>query len=447
MMRKFTITITLILIASNQLISQVRTENVVQKTYNLLEEEKYKELIEYSNKAIKENIDFFFLRLRLGIAYYKLKNYKMAIFHLEKSLKFNSDNEIAIEYLYYSYIFSGLTDKANYIKEKYKKIIDLEIASTYSIIQNIYFESGFSLSNNFSKNSNTNFDGGKGIYGESNLNDNSIYSHLGAKLRLNSSINLYNGFNFINVKNYSFYSTNKGLKRFDYNLNQWDYYLNSKFILKNGITFSPAIHLINVNTKSYTASLSSNGKETIINENDKSLNDFVISAILSYNYKKLLFEPGFSYSKLNENNQIQIIGNVMFFVFGNLDLYTQTTITYLHSEDTAIYLQKKSSIIFNQMVGTKVFDKLWTEIGLTFGDIKNYNESNGFVVYNIPDVIKLKTYINFLYPISPKIELSLRYQFLNRKDTYTFNEDINTIKNGVMNYQNHTLIGGIKWTF
>jgi len=432
-------------ITISQLFSQIKNDNILQKTYLLFEKGNYEELIDYSKKALDENVDFFFLRLRLGIAYYKLKNYKMAIFHLEKSLLFNSDDVIAIEYLYYSYLFSGANDVAFKIKEKYKNIIDLGDESTENLIHNLYFETGISLSNNYSKNSNINFDGGKGIFGEINLNDNSLYSHLGAKIRLNSSIYFYSGFNGISVKNYSFYNIKKNIKTFDYDLKQWDYYLNSKFIIKNGITFSPALHLINVSTKLFSANLSTNGKETLVIESNKSLSDYILSSTLSYSFKKFIFQSSFSYSKLNENSQFQIGGEVMYFVYGNLNLYTQTSLTYLNNSVSIKYLQNRNNIIFNQMIGTKIFNKLWTEIGFTVGDMKDYNESNGFVVYNIPDVIKLKTYINTICPISSKIELSLRYQFLKRKDIYTYNEDINTIKNGVINYQNHTLIGGIKW--
>lgn len=444
-MKKITITI-LFFLFSFQIFSQIKNDNILQKTYQLLEKGSYNELIEYSKKVLDNDIDFFYLRLRLGIAYFKLNNYKLAVYHLEKSLEFNSDDEVALEYLYYAYLYSGMRDEANKLSKEKGDFIKSNNNSNEKIIQNLYFETGFSLSNNYSKNANFKFDGGKGIYGESNLNDNTLYSHLGAKLSISPNINLYNGFNFINVKNYSIYYIKNNLKSFEYNLKQWDYYLNTKFILKNNLSFTPSIHLINVSTKNYYTTINSN-QDILINNNDKKFLDYVLSSNIAYNYKKFLFVINGSYSKLNENNQFQLGGDVMFFIFGNLDLYTQTSFIYLHSNDSAIYLQKHNSLIFNQMIGGKINNKLWAEVGLAVGNMKNYNESNGFVVYNIPDVIKLKTFLNFIYTYSSKIELSLRYQFLNRKDTYAFNEDIETIKNGIINYQNQTIIGGIKWNF
>ncbi len=137
-MKKITITI-LFFLFSFQIFSQIKNDNILQKTYQLLEKGSYNELIEYSKKVLDNDIDFFYLRLRLGIAYFKLNNYKLAVYHLEKSLEFNSDDEVALEYLYYSYLYSGMRDEANKLSKEKGDFIKSNNNSNDKLIQNLYF--------------------------------------------------------------------------------------------------------------------------------------------------------------------------------------------------------------------------------------------------------------------------------------------------------------------
>jgi hypothetical protein len=62
----------------------VNTQSVDQKTYTLYLNKQWKELIEAGNLAKKNNIDFYYLQYRMGIAYYELKRYRKAITFLKK---------------------------------------------------------------------------------------------------------------------------------------------------------------------------------------------------------------------------------------------------------------------------------------------------------------------------------------------------------------------------
>ncbi|MCX6163896.1 MAG: hypothetical protein NTU73_03380 [Ignavibacteriae bacterium] len=77
------------------------------KTFALYSAGKWDELAEECEYAIDNGVDFFYLRLRAGIAYYSNTNYMSAIKHFEKAMVFNPTDIVTIEYLYYSYLFSG----------------------------------------------------------------------------------------------------------------------------------------------------------------------------------------------------------------------------------------------------------------------------------------------------------------------------------------------------
>ena len=56
------------------------------KTYDYYFQGNWDSLIDIGEKALKSDIDYFYLRIRLGIAYYAKTNYRKAIIHLEKHI-------------------------------------------------------------------------------------------------------------------------------------------------------------------------------------------------------------------------------------------------------------------------------------------------------------------------------------------------------------------------
>ena len=81
-------------------------------TYGLYTERNWSKLIIKGKEAIDEGHDFFYMRMRIGIAYYELKNYAMSAFHFKRALEFNDSDPLALEYLFYSYYLSGRTLQA-----------------------------------------------------------------------------------------------------------------------------------------------------------------------------------------------------------------------------------------------------------------------------------------------------------------------------------------------
>ena len=110
---KFTLII--ILLFSINLIAQdsVSYSYYDKKTYDLYLAENWKELISTTKQAFKSNYNSYYLQMRAGIAYYNQKNYVKAIKHLEKAREYNITPSHR-EYLYYSYLYSGYTYKADY---------------------------------------------------------------------------------------------------------------------------------------------------------------------------------------------------------------------------------------------------------------------------------------------------------------------------------------------
>jgi len=84
---------------------------------------------------------------------------------------------------------------------------------------------------------------------------------------------------------------------------------------------------------------------------------------------------------------------------------------------------------------------------ISMGEFRHYNSGNAYLVYNSGDMLKFRAGSNFIVPLTSKIELSLRYQYVKfDSDWYWLNENNEPTLEGV-EYDNHLIVGGIKWNF
>lgn len=83
------------------------SKRVDQKTLHHYYQKEWKPLIQLGNRALKSDIDFKYLRYRMGIAHYELGHYNQALLHFELVAKESLIDTTLQEYLYYSYLLSG----------------------------------------------------------------------------------------------------------------------------------------------------------------------------------------------------------------------------------------------------------------------------------------------------------------------------------------------------
>ncbi len=421
-------------------------------TYAKTLTEDWKEVISVGKLALENDIDYFYLRLRMGIAYFNRENYRLAIKHLEKADGFNPENGLNKEYLYYAYLYSGQLDKvaliAGNLNERMHEVSGIEPPNVFS---EVYLETGPEFSDNFDKNGFNQLPKGQNQRVQ-NLYGNSYYTHLGIKLRLHPRISIYAGYSNLQISKkaelqYEWNSPDSIVEHewgfakyfplqskietstYDYTLRQNSAYLKANIQADGGWSITPAIHYINVKTESIgIANESMFVQDTAyyipdidsvayfyydqikfeIQPSQLILNNVVLS--LGINKQVSVFDLGVfgSWSNLNDLYQYQYGLSISYFPFGNLNFYGNTMIKGLTEGDN-------TEPIFSQMLGVKLARFLWMEGFGTFGNLRGTNESNAFVVYNLSDEISLKTGLNLTFVISPAIQLSFRYQYLQKQ--------------------------------
>ncbi|HTA27004.1 MAG TPA: hypothetical protein VK809_04410, partial [Bacteroidia bacterium] len=91
---------------------------VESQSYSLYTQKNWDELIRFGNIALNKGFDYYYIRYRLGAAYFSKKNYRIAQVHFEKANAFNSTDEV-VEYLYYCYLYNGQYERARWLSKSF----------------------------------------------------------------------------------------------------------------------------------------------------------------------------------------------------------------------------------------------------------------------------------------------------------------------------------------
>ena len=402
---------------------------------DLYVDKNWTELIQYGEEAIANGYDYFYLRIRIGIAYYEQKKYKKAVRHFEKTVEFNSGDKLALEYLYYSYIFSGRESEARALTSLFPaKLKYLIKPPKNKIIESVYSEGGVASGNLYNIYKNTDINGPANIYGEATITNSMQYWHFGLNHQLGNKFSIYHGYSNIKID----MTKRIGIKQDDtldnYSLTQQDYYLSCSQQFKY-FALSPAIHFINVNFAKLNATFNN---KYFFSKKDTTFINYATSLSLIKHSGIFTYAISSGFSQLNGFRQIQAGIAVTYYPFKSPTIYGTSSLVYLNENTT-------NRIISIQKIGFKIVPKLWSEIGITYGNLQNYCENNAFAVFNTGDKILYKFGCSFTSPLLKHFEFSVRYDYFNRENSYYRTNNFNKTEVLTINYKTQAIIGGLKW--
>ena len=470
-MRSFKIIVVFFLVVFNSYTQEykpVLKESYVDSiTYALAYQGKHKELVIIANNARNNDIDFYYLRLRVGISYFNKKQYLMALTHFNKALEFYPSDFTTKEYIFYSYLYLGNLDRAKEII----KIMPINYQAYYiELVKNtksINIESGYQIAT-YTNEQDTNTILADGIYAESDRTKSLQYYQLGGDFKLTNNVKLYAGFSLVNnlksqhiysKDNYYYYdytkfTFNKSINTKDtsieYNLYQYQAYLGATINLPKQFNL-----LVGYQNMYYKQS-----KLTAISDSSKSIlldtivynykyrlqninqNNFVTSLTLMKNYKKWQGQIGLGLANVVKTSIVQMGGQFTYFPLGNYNL--SLTAGYYLSKDK---LSRKVGLL---KIAGKITDKLWFESYHYQGNLKNFQESNSYVVYNVSDVITSKSGISLSYYFSQKLSIGVRYDLLVRQaefDRYITSNNLTSKSVQLDKYNMNSFIINLIWKY
>ena len=445
-----------------------------KKTYDLYVKQEWKELIKTSKKAFDKGYDSYYFQMRAGIAYYETKRYVKATNHFEKARKYNI-NPTLKEYLYYSYLYSGYNYKADYYSQFFTDTLKKKIGIKNNFLNSIDIFGGSFINNDFEELQNLKFHQ-TDKYASSSIRYKDSYNTtygLGANISFGNRIKAYINYSYLSETKSQITKTNTypfsptyEIKEYENETKQSSFYFNLKH-LSNNFTFTTSLNFINIKD-TYREPNMEYGLIFYYNKNTSS-SDIVFN--LNFQRKISNFEIGLrtSYSNLNENRQLLAESEAIYYPFGNKSLYLIastgfqniaekiTTTSGKNNREKTSYSTTENNNISKIKLGFKTFNFLWIEAQAYFGRINEYNEANGFVVYNDNSPITSQYRLNFISPITKHLSIFVKYSY-NTREQYFYGFKIKPglppeppeptleTETNYTKINNSSIIGGIKWT-
>lgn len=425
--------------------TDVRFEDVEAKTLNYYYTAQWDSLIIIGNEALKNDIDYFYLRTRLGYAEFMKEYYRKAITHFEKAISFNSYDEFTKYHLYLSYLNGGYSEEAKFygqsLSDSLKKQLNIE---SPKFISGIYFEGGYgfrdSKQNSLPKNQT--------FLVSKKSNSNLNYLTFGLSHSIGKSITIFHSINFFNSNNINTYASMNSLE-VPLKTTMTDYYFSPSIRIFKKTNIHPFVHFAKVGQQiSYLIPLANQPPPSIqppLNTVtiDSNIRDFATGISLSRNLKFGILSLGFSYNHFSNQDYYQQNADFVWYPLKKNNFYSKTQIQYLVPSDE----NSEKQMAFTQTFGSKLTSKFWLELFVTQGNITNSNLSNGYLLYNGTDSYR-RILGSTLYFYS-KVNIFFRYQFAQMQTSiwkYEPGTDIASFHQST-NYNKQIITGGLLWKF
>ncbi len=403
---------------------------VEQKSYQLYQDKKWTELVSFGNKAVKQGYDYFYLKLRIGIACFEKKNYCLAEFHFKKALRFSSNDELTKEYLYYCYLYTGRTEDARMLSRQFGKELGSKIGTDkLSAIGFAMFEGGTKISD-----STYYYD--KSKKNESIFFNPATYFQLGLEHGIKKRVSVFHVLTYFNQKN------------FVGSLQQIQYYLKAGVPIKNNWLISPSFHYVNINfsseiTTTTTDTLWPPGMphiqpppgapplrtttNTSVSTFKTNSNYFIGSLAVQKIVKNFTFSVGSTISNMSNKTQYINSASLYYSMLGNSKVVLGCT-GYAHTIDN----YKTTYISASPFIYIQPSNKIAVKLSYLSNVGNNIIEDNGYFVNNSPDLTKSRWSILVNFHASKSISLYATYQLENKQENIQqFNYRYNIIVAGI----------------
>ncbi len=420
-------------------------------TYYYYEKANWDSVIDIGKESIYKGYDFYYLRMRMGLAYDYQGNFRLAEKHYTKALEFEPSDVNAAYYKYFAAINGGRRSVAykayeNYNTAQMSSITKLDkLPLDYKLkggntkalnnietktIEQIYFEYGYSFTGNENKLSGL-FPRYKNVlYSEGLVRNTQNYFHLSLKGNLSPYIrwqiafsdNNIDGFYLIQPQNTNYY-TKTAL------LNQVEIYGKLNFYSGSGWNINISAQYMNYHqqyTDIFTDSISyevPSNEDTVLLEtrhySEQKINykdeDIVFTISLNKKVGLIDFSAFGSYASIANQNPFQLGAALTILPSGNYSLYLTNRLFYYHDDFS-------DRIIYKVIAGAAITKKIKFEGAATFGNLQFTNEPDAPVVYNWSEKTSFKGDLMLSYHINSKISLSIRYQITQKIGSYHYQE-------------------------
>jgi len=431
-------------------------------TYRLYTQEKWDSVQTIGEEAINQNIDYYYLRMRIGISYFKKNAYSQAIQHFQKANEFNS-TETALEYIYYSYLYSGNTREAMYFSKKLSpSFIDNNKINLPHFMDEVSIEIISSTFTNWDeiKRINTPPSEPNNYRLEKEITGPYISYGLNLKHEINNKWTWVNQLSFYDVKSYQQLYFDQSIKnQNDFDLKEYHYYTYfTNWKQEKSITYYGHFSYLNAEMLEYNflhpviAPPPLPPVTTYIYE-IKPMQLKLFNYVLGYNnthyYKKSNLIFNLEFAKIIDD-YIAISGLSYRYSVGK---YGFGKSQVMASVDLSV---KGLNGYFEQSLGAVLFKHVIAKVTADIGRIRNISNIDGSVIYNLPYTINSNLAGMLQYSVNKYLSIYATYIFQNNSHINVFygfdgynkqGKAMFSTINESYQFSNKIISGGILWNF
>jgi len=373
----------------------LNTIKVEQTSYQLYVNKNWKDLAAFANKAIKQDFDYYYLRMRAGIANYELGKYIVAQKHFEKALQFNSGDELVLEYLYFCYVFTNRYEEARWLSKTFSASLAKKLKTdNFSPVAYIIAEGGVKMADS------------------TRLLGNGNYFHVGLSHYVAKRFSLYHAVTYYGQS----FSDGRALTG---RSTQFQYYLGGIVPVKNNWQISPGFQVITKNVLLHIPlplppppPFGQHFPRPPMFKDSTSNDNYFVGSI---NIKKSISQFDFNVSSTFSS----VFGNTQFqhgLSFSFLPVKAKQIIMgcngFIHTENS----YSNNYFAVNPFLYLKPFNgfSLTGSYLLNTGG-KNVVEGNGYIVNNSADLTTSRWSLMASVAISKQVDVYGLYQFENKE--------------------------------
>ena len=369
------------------------SQYVENRSYSLYLSKDWKSLVLLGDSALEKGFDYYFLRLRLGIALYEQKKYLLAKDHFKKAIEFNSFEDLPKEYLFYCYFFTDHFEESRALARTFSSTLSSKLEYQKWKPVDIF---SFDLGSKFATSADI---------------PNASYANIALGHFIANRVYLYHA--------YTYYG--QGNSNYWWKINQNQYYIKASMPLKNDWNLALSFHAIGRDLLEYPMVKYPPSSAGSFNPRSTKTSNMVESFSLKKNVKKFDYTVGSTVLWLDSLYQFQHDVSATYYPFANRKLALGAVI-YVHTSNA--YSQMNFASV--PYVSFKPSTKISFFSSYLHNEGHNIAEWNGALVNNSPDLTTGRFTLNSTIRLTDNWDLSATYQHEMKQSIYTSNYTFNS---------------------
>ncbi|MFW5705569.1 MAG: tetratricopeptide repeat protein, partial [Bacteroidota bacterium] len=222
-------------------------KNIDSLTFALYQQNAWDSLIRAGTNAIQSGYDYYYMQMRVGIAWHQKTNYRKSVAYFRKALRLYPGDPVATGYLYYALLLGGRAEEAAHLAASQDSMMILRTrVSRPKFIEEVYLETGPGFPGYSDLNGKERTEHpADSIYNSSFYYNSVFYTHAGLRLNVRPWLNVYQGYSYLK-SSFTQKLNFRGMVAPDFTetANQHEYYGNVRVHLPGGFLVTPAYHFI-----------------------------------------------------------------------------------------------------------------------------------------------------------------------------------------------------------